>query len=144
MEIVVERKYKKENYTIGHVYINGEYFCDCLEDKDRNLTQNMTVAEINAVKEYGNTAIPTGRYKLMPYDSPKFGCVLPMVVAVLGFSYILIHWGNTIAHTLGCLLFGRNKAIGKVLNSRKTIEELMQKHINPAWERDEEVWLEIK
>ena len=58
MEILVERKYKKKDYTIGHVYINGEYFCDCLEDKDRNLTQNMTIAEINAVKEYGNTASP--------------------------------------------------------------------------------------
>ena len=144
MEILLKREYKKKHHTIGFVSIDGKYFCDCLEDTDRNLTQNMTIAEINAIKEYGNTAIPTGRYKLMPYDSPKFGCVLPALIAVPGFSYILIHWGNTIAHTLGCLLFGKNKAVGKVLNSRKTVEELMEKYINPAWERGEEVWIEIK
>lgn len=38
MEIRVRRVARKSDYTIGKVYINGEYFCDSLEDKDRGLT----------------------------------------------------------------------------------------------------------
>ena len=142
MEILVERKYKKKDYTIGKMYINGEYFCDTLEDTDRGLTQDMTVAEINAVKEYGNTAIPTGRYKLLPYQSPHFGCVLPMIMAVICFSYILMHWGNTNKDTKGCLLLGQNKAVGKVLNSRKAINRLME-ILTPLWEQGEDIWITI-
>ena len=51
MEILIERKYKKENYTIGKLYINGEYFCDTLEDKDRGLSQDMALVELQELKE---------------------------------------------------------------------------------------------
>ena len=37
MKLRLERLYKKDNYTIGKLYIDGQYFCDTLEDKDRNL-----------------------------------------------------------------------------------------------------------
>jgi len=39
MELLLDRKYKKSNYTIGKLYIDGEYFCDTCEDKDRGITQ---------------------------------------------------------------------------------------------------------
>lgn len=35
MEIKVKRKWKKGAYTIGKMYIDDEYICDTLEDKDR-------------------------------------------------------------------------------------------------------------
>jgi hypothetical protein len=38
MEILLKRIAKKPNYTIGKIFINGEYFCDSLEDTDRNLS----------------------------------------------------------------------------------------------------------
>lgn len=37
MEILLKRIAKKPNYTIGKLYIDGKYFCDTLEDKDRGL-----------------------------------------------------------------------------------------------------------
>ena len=49
MEILVKREYKKKDYTIGKMYINGEYFCDTLEATDRGLTQIMTLSEIKEV-----------------------------------------------------------------------------------------------
>ena len=34
MEILVERKWKKPNYTVGNLYINGKWIANTLEDVD--------------------------------------------------------------------------------------------------------------
>ena len=143
MEILVERKYKKENYTIGHVYINGEYFCDSLEDTDRGLTRDMSLAEMREVKEYGNTAVPAGRYQIAYTYSNRFKKHLPLLLQVPCFEGVRIHAGNTHADTSGCLLLGENKAVGKVLNSRKTMSEFMS-ILNPIIEEGGEIWITIK
>ena len=64
MKLLVDRKYKKENYTISNLYIDGKYFCNTIEDTDRGLTQNMPLSEIKARKVASKTAIPTGTYKV--------------------------------------------------------------------------------
>lgn len=46
MDILVERLWKKDTYTIGKVYVNGKYFCNSIEDKDRGLTSDMSLDEI--------------------------------------------------------------------------------------------------
>jgi hypothetical protein len=38
MILTLDRKYKKATYTIGKLYINGAYFSDTVEDKDRGLS----------------------------------------------------------------------------------------------------------
>ena len=38
MEILVRRIGKRSTYTIGKMYIDGQYFSDTLEDTDRGLT----------------------------------------------------------------------------------------------------------
>lgn len=143
MEILVERKYKKKDYTIGKMYINGEYFCDTLEDTDRCLTMTMSLAEIKEVKEYGRTAIPTGRYQVAYTYSPRFKKHLPLLLQVPAFEGVRIHSGNTHNDTEGCILLGENKAVGKVLNSRKTMNEFIR-ILNPAIEACEEIWITIK
>ena len=47
MQLTLERKWKKDTYTIGKLYVNGEFFSNTLEDKDRGLTSAMTLEEIN-------------------------------------------------------------------------------------------------
>jgi hypothetical protein len=37
MEIILKRFPSTSNYTEGKLYINGAYFCDTLENKDRGL-----------------------------------------------------------------------------------------------------------
>ena len=37
MNILLKRIARKPNYTIGRLYIDGKYFCDTIEDKDRGL-----------------------------------------------------------------------------------------------------------
>jgi hypothetical protein len=143
MEILVEREYKKKDYTIGKMYINGEYFCDTLEDTDRGLTQIMTLSEIKEVKEYGRTAIPTGRYQVAYTYSPRFKKHLPLLLNVPAFEGVRIHSGNTHNDTEGCILLGENKAVGKVLNSRKTMDEFLR-ILKPAIEACENIWITIR
>ena len=127
MEIVVVRFHTKEKYTIGKMYINGTYFCDTLEDTDRGLTQEMNLDIIDKIKVYGKTAIPTGRYRVELTKSKKFGRVLPLLYNVKGFEAIRIHRGNTDEDTLGCILVGQNKAVGKVINSAMAEQNLMDR-----------------
>lgn len=124
MELLLKRIYSGSSYTIGHLYINGEYFSDTLEDTDRGLSSDMSEEQIKKIKIYGKTAIPTGRYKVEVTYSPKFKRYLPILLNVKGFSGIRVHSGNTHEDTLGCLLVGFNKEKGKVLNSRVTSDKL--------------------
>ena len=135
MEILVKRIAKKSKYTIGKMYIDGQYICDTLEDADRGLNQNMSLEEIKNKKVYGETAVPTGTYKVdMNTVSPKFksrtwakpyGGKLPRLVLVPGYDGVLIHPGNKAEDTLGCILVGENKAVGQVLNSQVTFKKVM-------------------
>lgn len=126
MEILVKRLYKKSEYTIGKMHIDGRYFCDTVEDTDRGLTDEMSEEYIKARKVYGKTAIPTGTYNVILSYSPKFKKTLPLIRDVKGFSGIRIHSGNTAEDSLGCILVGENKIKGGVINSRATMLRLME------------------
>lgn len=119
MELLLKRIAKKDTYTIGKLYIDGEYFCDTLEDKDRGLKQSDSLSYIHYIKVYGETAIPKGKYEVIVNYSPKFKRNLPRLLNVPGYTGILIHRGNTASDSSGCLLCGENKVVGKVINSTK-------------------------
>lgn len=136
--ILLKRIYKGENYTIGHIYIDGEYICDSIEDKDRGLTDQMSEQDIKKTKVVNETAIPTGTYKLtLDVASPKFiqklyyynFCKgkLPRLLGVKGFNGILIHKGNTQKDSSGCIIVGYNKEKGKVINSQEAFEKLYKR-----------------
>lgn len=128
MEILVERKYKKKDYTIGKMYINGEYFCDTLEDTDRGLKQEYSLAELKEMKEYGKTAIPTGEYVLTITYSNRFAKMMPLINNVPAFSGARIHPLNTSKETEGCIGVGICDDPNKdwIRDSRKTYNELMR------------------
>ena len=127
MEITLIRKYKLPTYTIGKLYIDGQYFCDTIEDKDRNLYQGMDLDWLKREKVYGETAIPYGRYKVtLKVQSPKFkgkkqyekcNAYIPRLENVPAFEGILIHIGNYAKDSYGCILLGENKVKGAVVNS---------------------------
>lgn len=124
MKLTLIRKYKLPTYTIGKLYIDEEYFCDTLEDKDRGLTDDMTVGEISKIKIKKETAIPTGTYKITITYSNRFKKNMPLINDVKGFEGIRIHSGNTDKDTEGCILVGFNKIKGNVINSRDTYNKL--------------------
>lgn len=124
MKIKLIRKYRKETYTIGKLYVDGVYFCDTIEDRDRGLNNDMGLAEIMAKKRYGETAIPYGTYDVEITYSQKYKRMMPEIKGVKGFSGIRIHSGNTSKDTLGCLIVGKNTQVGMVTESRKTYNAL--------------------
>ena len=153
MKLLLKRIYTCSTYTIGHLYINGQYYCDTLEDCDRMLDQSMSEAQILKIKVKNETAIPTGIYNiLMNIISPKYSKVqyyldickgmVPRLEYVKGYSGVLIHCGNTAADSSGCILVGLNKTKGKVLYSKATFEKVYNV-LKTAYNRKEAITLEI-
>ncbi len=134
MKLKLVRSYLGSKYSIGHLYINGQYFCDTIEDIDRCLTSKMTTEEINKRKVKHETAIPYGTYRItMKVVSPKYsakekykftGGRMPRLLSVPGFEGILIHPGTTQEDSSGCLIVGLNKQVGKVVDSFATFTKL--------------------
>lgn len=137
MKLLLRRIAKKPTYTIGKLYIDGVYFADTIEDRDRGLNQSMSLDEIKSKKVYGETAIPTGTYEIsMNIVSPKFkdrswakpyGGRVPRLLNVPGYEGILIHPFNTAEESRGCVAVGENKVVGKVINSTAYYNKLVAK-----------------
>lgn len=117
VKLELKRIARKDSYTIGKLFVNGQYFCDTLEDKDRGLYQGQLINDIKRVKVMHQTAIPTGTYKVIVNMSPSKKRLLPRLLNVPGYEGILIHRGNTAKDSSGCILVGENKEVGKVINS---------------------------
>jgi hypothetical protein len=152
MELVLTRIAKKKTYAIGRLSILEQvtdeysagtaekYFCDTLEPTWRDY-------EHGAYKVKGRSAIPEGRYAVVISYSPKFKQWLPILLGGPEFNRkwqgIRIHAGNTAKDTEGCILVGKNREVGKVLDSRKWLYELKQKIVE-AKDKGEAVWITVK
>ena len=148
MELILERIAKRKTYTIGRLYIQkrvddeflagteNQYLCDTLEPTWRDYANG-------AYKVKDRSAIPEGRYAVVISFSPKFKQWLPILLGVPKFDGIRIHAGNTSEDTEGCILVGKNREVGKVLDSCKWLYELKQKIVE-AKGRDESVWITIR
>lgn len=152
MKLKLIRSFIGPKYTIGHLYINGQYFCDTIEDVDRGLTQKMSKEEIAKKKVKHQTAIPYGAYLVtMKVVSPKYSTKdkykftngrMPRLLSVPGFDGILIHPGTTQEDSSGCLIVGFNKQVGKVVDSFVTFQKLWN-IFEQANKRNELISIEI-
>ena len=129
MELLLKRIAKRETYTIGHLYIDGKYFCDTIEDKDRGLCQGMDLAVIRAGRYWITLDVQSPKFSQKKYEKNYGFCngYLPRLINVPGFDGVLIHVGNSAKDTEGCLLVGKNTKVGKVLESRATFVKLYEK-----------------
>ena len=100
MEITLIRFAYRSDYTIGKMYVNDAYFCDTLEDTNRDLNKNGRF-DNGETKVYGRTCIPFGHYTVDLTMSAHFKRVflsLLEFLILLGFVFIvamslLIPWG---------------------------------------------------
>ncbi|WP_185235904.1 DUF5675 family protein [Teredinibacter franksiae] len=135
MEIIVDRFIADEDTTVSRVLIDGKFECFGLEDEYRE------------EKVAGETRIPAGTYKIKlrtegGYHGKykrRFAEIhkgMLHIQDVPGFTYILIHCGNTDEDTAGCLLVG-SQAITepgdmKVLSSAVAYKRFYPKVIQAA------------
>lgn len=132
LKLTIDRRWPKPSYTVGVLLVGDSRFCETLEDTVRPIGQKIP----------GKTAIPAGTYVVnMSTVSPKFRSknwaklyngVVPRLQDVPGFSGVLLHPGNSADDTEGCILVGRNRAVGKVLDSQATYRRLMDEVLMPA------------
>lgn len=137
MDLLLERKYCKEKYTIGRLFVNGVFFCNTLEDTVRDINKNGKF-DNGEYKIYGETAIPYGEYtitldvispKFSKYDFYKKVCngKLPRLLNVPHFEGILIHCaeGPKGADLLqGCIGVGLNKIKGGLTDCKEYFTKL--------------------
>lgn len=153
MKLRIERAWKKSTYTIGRLFIDGVRFCETLEDRDRGLTQDMTPGMIASKNVPGETAIPTGTYVVsMDIVSPKYSAIswyknlcggkMPRLMNVPGYEGILIHPGTTALDSSGCVLVGKNKIKGGLVQSKDTFKALYNK-LAIAHKKGEQITVEI-
>lgn len=119
--ITVEPYKETDISTLSKMYINGEFICYVLEDGYKE------------VKVMNETRIPGGRYEVTRRTVGKhylrykkaFNHISSLWIReVPNFKYILIHIGNDILDTSGCLLLGSRYKLFtdeyKIYNSTKT------------------------
>lgn len=107
--------------TIGVLSIDDDPFCWTLEDAVRNS------------KIYGETAIPDGRYQIVPHEWK--GGVVPKLLNVPFFDGILIHPGNTELDVRGCIALGYKATFKEVEGSRSAFRDLMEK-VYPIFKKE--------
>ena len=155
MELILKRIALRSEYTIGKLYVDGEYVCDTIEDTVRDLDKDGKFAN-GEVKIPGKTAIPYGRYEItMKVKSPKYSNFtkyswakkydgyLPRLLNVPHFDGVLIHVGNSALDSEACVLVGENKVVGKVINSVNTFRRLMDDYLVPAKKKNERIFISI-
>lgn len=157
MELIVDRKWKNQNYTISNLTIDGKWFCNVLEDADRELDNSMSLDKIMELKKPSITAIPRGTYEItLDIISPKYSTnsfykqvcngKVPRLLNVKGFEGILIHVGegyNGKDLTSGCLLVGMNTIKGGLTRSKECFKELY-KRLKTAANNGEKITITIK
>jgi hypothetical protein len=147
MEILLNRKHLKEKYTIGNLFIDNVFFCNTIEDVNRDLNKDGDLNDPGEEKVYAETAIPYGRYKVIVSQSPALKQRLPLLLNVPHFTGIRIHGVKKGAvakhtHSAGCILVGRNTVVGGLTESAEyTIK--ITKLIDDAISRKEECYITI-
>ena len=142
MIITVDRFKSDSDATISKVNVDGQFVCFGLED------------EYRADKVANETRIPAGRYKVdvrteggfhARYTArfPNFHRGMLHVSDVPGFTFILIHIGNTDEDTAGCLLVGLNAAVDdgelRVTSSKLAYQKLYPMVIDAAGQGELEI-----
>lgn len=157
MELKLVRKYCKDEYTIGQLFVVSRLFgdiwvADTLEDKVRDYNKDGDLLDEGECKIAHQTAIPYGKYEVKMTISPKFknrywaaryGGIVPLIDNVKHFTGIRFHPAKTAADLSGCVGVGRNTLRGQLTQSTELYFKLMDDYLMPALMRNESITLEI-
>ena len=117
--LIIRDTFTKQS-TIGKLFINGEIFCDTLENPYINNERNIS-------------CIPEGQYKVRlrrPRESATRDYLHLLVQDVPNRNWILFHRGNTAKDTRGCILVGNGREQDAVNNSRLAMDLVIKEILN--------------
>lgn len=134
------REPSRQETTLGSLYVNGQRFCETLEDEMREVPGQA----VALWKVPGRTAIPEGLYRVVWSDSPRFQRFTPELLQVPGFSGIRIHAGNRAEDTEGCILVGQSRLNARTLGASRVIREALDALVREAYQQDEAIWMRVE
>ena len=108
--VKLKRVASSEKGTFGVLHRNNVPICVTLELPWKNNKRNVS-------------CIPAGTYNVIKYNSVKYPDVWQLM-DVKDRSYILIHQGNYLEDTAGCILVGSAFSYGDINNSRLAMQKL--------------------
>ena len=120
--LILERNKSTLHSTTGKLLL--------VDNKTNLILQLQTLERPWVFNERKVSCIPTGTYLVKRHTSPKFGQCFK-IQDVKGRSDILIHSGNVVADTIGCVLVGLTKGsvddsdTAMVYSSRKAMAVLL-------------------
>ena len=120
VNLLIIRDTFTEKSTIGKLFINGESFCDTLENPYINNERNIS-------------CIPEGQYKVrlrLARESATRDYLHLLVQDVPNRKWILVHIGNYPSQTQGCILVGNGREQDAVNNSRLAMDLVMKEILN--------------
>ena len=120
VNLLIIRDTFTEKSTIGTLFINGELFCDTLENPYINNERNIS-------------CIPEGQYKVrlrLARESASRDYLHLLVQDVPNRDWILFHRGNTAKDTSGCILVGNGREQDAVENSRLAMDLVIKEILN--------------
>ena len=127
MKLKLQRDPSADGATIGKLFVDGVFECFTLEDQIREVFGK----PVEQWKVPGQTAIPSGTYRVTVDFSMRFQQMMPHILNVPGFDGIRIHSGNTAADTEGCILVGmgidHNAASPFITESRAAFKPLFDR-----------------
>lgn len=111
MKLILNRLSEDQYGTHGILSAeNGDMICYTLEEPWHENQKDIS-------------CIPDGRYSVIPHNSQKFPDCW-QIVNVPQRTAILIHAGNTLADTKGCVLVGLKRVPQGVLQSKDALKKL--------------------
>ena len=122
MKIYILRDEQTEDFTAGLLWV--------VDDNDQSVFHCKTLELPWKDNAKGVSCVPAGVYKAELHHSPKFGLCIS-IPQVSGRSEILLHGGNYLKDTKGCILVGRSRLImtgmksATVINSRIALRQLL-------------------
>ena len=134
---------RENKRTRGSLFLGTCLWMHILEDEVRR--DDPSTPKDEGAKVKGRSAIPAGRYEIKLTWSPKYGRVMPEIMAVPGFTGIRIHSGHDETHTEGCLLTaGGFDAAGDIIGgTSKKHQEMFESVVMPAIKKGEQVFITI-
>jgi len=124
MILTLSRTVFSPDYTMGELTVDGSPECATLE--------------LPVKDGLPGSAIPEGNYPVVLAPSPKFeastdpwvlnyASQMPHVIHIPNRTLIMIHWGNEVVDTDGCVLVGQRAEVGFIANSRLAFAKLFVK-----------------
>lgn len=136
MEILVERYDFTDSQTWGKMFVDGELFCDTLEDKDRELENCGCDCKV-----YAKTAIPRGKYKVTVHWWQKYNNFFGLLWNVPCFTGIYIHGGRNEYDSAGCILIGKRN--GEKLENSSMYVKRFRELITAAKDLNQTIYITV-